>query len=365
MSDTYRRYRAIKTALMQCFGPMKGHQMRHLNTLVALICGIIGARHVHLSRVADHAPAYGILQESLIMRLRRWLQNTNVTWETYMMPVARELLQALAHEPLVLVIDGTTVGRGCMALMISVVYGHRALPLAWVVQRRAKGHFPQAMHCALLAQVIPLIPPGATVYILGDGEFDGIEWLAAIEAQGWHYVCRTSPSLLMTAFDHQFPIGEVPLAPGQAWYCPDARFTAREYGPLMIIGCWEEGEKDPIYLLTNLASPEEAVALYEKRALIETLFSDQKERGFHLQASHLYVPERLERLLIATALAYIWSVYLGVHALTPPWRRRVHRGDRCDLSLFQLGMHLLAYCLKEGFPIPKGFLPSLPAPLTA
>ncbi len=340
MSDAYRRYRAIKAALMQCFGPLKGHRMRHLNTLVALICGIVGARHVHLSKVADHAPAHGILQESLIMRLRRWLQNTNVSWKTYMLPVVPELLQALAHEPLVLVIDGTTVGRRCMALMISVLYGHRALPLAWVVQRRTKGHFPQAMHCALLAQVVPLIPPDATVYILGDGEFDGIDWLAALEAQGWHYVCRTSPALLMTAFDYQFSIGEVPLAPGQAWYCPEARFTTQAYGPLLIIDCWEEGEQEPIYLVANLASPEEAVALYKKRALIETLFSDQKERGFHLQASYLNRPERLARLLIATALAYIWVVYLGIHALTSPWQRRVHRGDRCNLSLFQLGLRL-------------------------
>ena len=147
--------------------------MRHLNSLVALIGGIVGTRYVHLSKVADHAPAHGILQESLIMRLRRWLQNKSVTWETYTLLVARELLQALGHKPLVLVIDSTTVGRTCMVLMISVVYGHRALPLAWVVQRRPKGHFPQKLHCALLARVIPLIPQGATVYILGDGEFDG------------------------------------------------------------------------------------------------------------------------------------------------------------------------------------------------
>ena len=221
------------------------------------------------------------------------------------------------------------------------------------------------MHCALLAQVAPLIPPGATVYILGDGEFDGLEWLAAIDEQGWHCVCRTSPSLLMSAFDHHFPIGQVPLAPGQAWYCPEAHFTGQEYGPLMIIGCWAEGEEAPLYLLTNLASPEETIALYEKRALIDIFFSDQKERGFHIHASHLNVPERLAQLLIATALAYIWIVYLGLHALRPPWRRHVHRGDCCDVSLFQLGMRLLAYRLKENFPIPKGFLPTLPIPLTA
>ncbi len=37
MSDTYRRYRAIRTALLQGLGPLKGHPMRRLNTLVALV----------------------------------------------------------------------------------------------------------------------------------------------------------------------------------------------------------------------------------------------------------------------------------------------------------------------------------------
>ena len=167
----------------------------------------------------------------------------------------------------------------------------------------------------------------------------------------------------MTAFDHQFAIGQVSMTPGRAWYCPDARFTGQEYGPLMVIGYWEEGEHAPIYLVSNLPSPEEAVALYEKRALIETLFSDQKERGFHVHASHLNVPERLERLLMATTLAYILGGVPGCPRLGPPWQRRVHRTNCCDLSLFQLGMRLLAYCLKEGFPIPKDFLPPLRVPL--
>ncbi len=49
------------------------------------------------------------------------------------------------------------VGRNCVALMLSVVYHGRALPLAWVVVRGQKGHFPQQTHCALLEQRHPLI----------------------------------------------------------------------------------------------------------------------------------------------------------------------------------------------------------------
>ena len=43
MSDTYRRYAAIKQGLMQFFHPRPtGHRERHLNTLVAMICGLTG-----------------------------------------------------------------------------------------------------------------------------------------------------------------------------------------------------------------------------------------------------------------------------------------------------------------------------------
>ena len=99
-----------------------------------------------------------------------------------------------------------------------------------------------------------------------------------------------------------------------------------------------------------------ALAAYRKRAHIETFFSDQKSRGFRLHKSHLSDPQRLMRLLIASCLAYIWLVYLGVCALRDGWLQRLQRQDRCDLSLFRLGLRLLARCLKEAIPIPEGLL---------
>lgn len=100
---------------------------------------------------------------------------------------------------------------------------------------------------------------------------------------------------------------------------------------------------------------------------IETFFSDQKSRGFHIQKSHLSNPARLSRLLLASCLAYIWIIYLGVCALEDTWRKRLHRRDRCDLSLFRLGLRLLARCLKDGLQLPKGFLlpANLPVPARA
>jgi hypothetical protein len=123
-----------------------------------------------------------------------------------------------------------------------------------------------------------------------------------------------------------------------------------------MLAVWEAVDEEPLYLVTNMVDLEAALKLYRKRAHVETFFSDQKSRGFHLHNSHLSDPKRLARLLIVSCLAYLWVVYLGVSALRDDWLKRLHRQDRCDLSLFRLGLRLLARCLKDDLPIPAGVL---------
>ena len=357
MSDTYRRYAAIKQGLMQFFQPQPtGHRERHLNTLVALICGLVGGQSAHLTTIADYAPSGGTTQESVVARFRRWLQHDHHTVDGWFLPVAQALLANLAQQPLVLVIDRSVVGRGCVALMLSVVYHGRALPLAWVVVQGKKGHFPQATHCALVAQIAPLIPPTAQVTVLGDGEFDGTDLQAALRQLHWAYVCRTAPNIVMTVYGQERHIAALAPRRGELLAVRPAWMTAEHYGPVSLLAIWEAAYEAPLFLVTNMSDLDDALALYRKRAHIETFFSDQKSRGFRLHQSHLSDPMRLARLLIAACLAYLWLVYLGVCALRDGWLQRLHRPDRCDLSLFRLGLRLLARCLKDVHPIPAGFL---------
>jgi hypothetical protein len=356
MSDTYRRYRAIKDALMQLFPSRPtGHMERHVNTLAALICGIVGSRHTQTPKIADHAPGGAAQRESLIKRFRRWYAHEAITADLYFLPVAEGVLANLAQQPLVLIMDGSTVGRGCAALLLSVVYQGRALPLVWSVVVGAKGHFPAAAHLALLAQVRDLVPTGATVIFLGDGEFDSTELQATITSYGWEYVCRTAKNTLLLSEGEQLRFGDLALERGTRLGLPDARVTAEQYGPVLAIVCWDADHDEALYLVTNMLLVEEACYWYHKRFHIETFCSDQKSRGFHLHKSHVSDPKRLARLLLAACLAYLWIVYLGVLAKRDAWRARIHRTDRCDLSLFQLGLSLLAHLLKEGLPIPVAF----------
>lgn len=366
MSDTYRRYCAIKKAIMQFYRPRpSGHREKHLNTLVALICGLTGGKHAHLSSIADHAPSTGTKQESLITRFRRWLAHDSQTIAGWFLPVAQALLETLAKQPIQIVMDGSVAGRGCLALMLSVVYHGRALPLCWVVVSAAKGHFPQDTHRALLAQVKQIMPTDATVIFLGDGEFDGIDLQADVRRLGWQYVCRTAANILVTACGVSFPVGALGRPVGETIAVSPAWMTAKQYGPVSLIAIHEQQFKEPLYLVTNMADLDVAVQVYKKRAHIETFFSDQKSRGFQIHKSHLSDPSRLSRLLIASCLAYLWIIYLGVCAVQDEWMKRLHRQDRCDLSLFRLGVRLLARALKDHLPIPDGFLVpvALPTPL--
>jgi hypothetical protein len=47
--------------------------------------------------------------------------------------------------------------------------------------------------------------------------------------------------------------------------------------------------------------------------------------------------------MIAAALAYLWMIFLGTLAVQEDWVKIIHRTDRCDLSLFQLGLALLEH----------------------
>ena len=170
MSDNLRRYRAIRDAFTQGYpGTLKGHVARHLTTLAALISGIVGSKSTQLPTLATKVPD-GTKPESRVKRFARWIDNARILEEMYFLPYAEILLAHLALETLVLVMDGSVVGRGCAALMIHVIYKGRALPLAWRVRQGPKGHFPEELHIALVDLMRACLPEGTQVVFLGDGE---------------------------------------------------------------------------------------------------------------------------------------------------------------------------------------------------
>lgn len=353
-------YRRIMSSLKQLYPKqLTGRQMRHLTTLTAMMCGIVLSQQSQLEKIARK-----ILEpsrvESRVKKLTRFNQNEFVTQETFYLPFIELLVAGLARTGIViLVIDGSQTGRGCMTLMISILYRKRAIPLLWQTVKGTKGHLPEATHVKLLERVQGLLPADCQVVFLGDGEFDGLQLLAAIMSNGWEFVCRTACNRILVDGEDEFALNDVGLTRGDCIDLTDLGFTRANFQNTTAIAWWHESYEEPLYLVTNMECVGEACHWYRRRFRIETFFSDQKSRGFNLQKSHLSDPERVARFLIASCLAYVWMIYLGVQAKqNRDVMRMIHRVDRCDLSLFQLGLCYLEHLFAQESPILFGlFLP--------
>ncbi len=358
MSDNRRIYRTIRRAIQQLYPRSpKGNLARHLNTLAAMICGIVQSKSCQLSNIAKKVPEVA-KPESRIKRYSRWVQNERVDYAVYYLPFIQQILSGLVKiRPLVFVMDGSEVGHGCITLMVSVLYGKRALPVIWIVVKGRKGHLAEELHMELLQQLHAIVPEGREIYFLGDGEFDGIAVQAALQDWNWFYVCRTAKNIQLYEDGLPFSLVDLCVQPGDCIGIPEVYFTRQAYGPVTAIAWWQRGYDEPVFLVTNLELVQEACYWYEKRFCIETFFSDEKSRGFNLHKSHLDDPERLSRLMLAACLAYLWMVYLGVTAIREDWVKLIHRTDRCDWSFFRLGLSLLEYLLNESKPVPFAFDP--------
>ena len=356
MNDNLKRYFAIQKAL-KSLRPTEptGNVARHLNTLAMLIAGIIGSQKCHLPAVAKKVPVGGKPQ-SRVRRLERFVANKAIDTKTYYLPYVQLLLGSLPPGPWVLVIDGSEVGRNCVLLSINVVYKKRALPLCWTVVKGKKGHLSEQTHKELVEKAADLLPAGQPIIFLGDGEFDGTDLLATLHKLGWDYVCRTAKNVLLTEEGERFRPTDLMLAPGDRIELPEVGFTAAEYGPVLVGIVWDVGWKEPLILVSNLDFLVEAYDWYRQRFRIETFFSDQKSRGFYLGHSHISDTVHLERLLIGTCLAYLWVVCLGAWVLQSGRLSLIHRTDRCDWSLFHIGLSWIEFCLNEGLPIWAHFI---------
>jgi hypothetical protein len=322
-------------------------------TLALLITGILRSKSGQLDHIA-RTVQYAFKKPSLVDRFRRFVRNKNIVVEVDFNPFALLFLAALNQERQVLLIDSTKIGGGCLCLMLSVYYKSRALPLVWVVYKGKKGHSSQESQLALFKTAQELLPPDSQVIVLGDGEFDGsqvVKWFG--QQATWQYVCRTDTSTLVWYQDQWVALNQLPLMAGQGSFLTGVLFTKEhQVGPLNILVVWNEAKQAHWFFVTNFATPKEAQHWYGKRFTTETLFSDVKGRGFRLHLTRLKDPHRVSRLIMAVAMAYILTVFLGVEAIISGHFRRLVRTDAFYHSLFQLGLIYLEHLLNDSLPFP-------------
>ncbi len=361
MSDAARLYRIVFKHILDLMPP--DMLAENCITLAMMITGILRGKSGQLRKIAN-AVQYDHKKESLIERFRRFVRNKNIDIEVAYAPFNDIILKAIAQGTITLMIDSTKMGGRCICLMLSVYYKSRALPFAWVTFKGRKGHSSQQVQLELFKRVKSLLPVDVPVVILRDGEFDGsevVEWF--IKETDWQFVCSTDKSNKVFYQDEWIALNDIPFKNGEEGFLKDVRFTQKNnIGPVNILVVWNEAKQEHWFFVTNFKTAAEAKSNYTLRFTIETLFSDLKGRGFNLDDTRLWNPQRLNRLLFAGAIAYFLMVTLGVVAIMSGSIRQLVRTDAFYHSLFQLGLFYLDHILNELLDFPS--LIDLPPPDT-
>jgi len=333
---------------MKIYGKdLKGNPLRRMNTLICMVSGILGNSSVQLPEMASGVHKQ-VKTESKIKQFKRFLLNKFTNYDTCYLPFIGPLLEKMSQRgELIFSIDGSTCGRGCMVLMVSLVYKKRAIPIIWLTKKAKKGHLPEEMHYKLIKGLMKIVPSGCRKVLLGDGEFDGISLQRLLDDNGWEYVLRTRKDLLATENGDVFRLRTLGTGQQEYFFIHDLKVTQQEYGPVNLLIWHSKKHKEALYLLSNMDFAQQISGYYKKRFTIETLFSDQKTKGFQLHRSKIGDPKRLANLLVVACLAYIFLLLVAIQGQVKNLTRQVHRNDRCDLSLFTLGKRLLEYLIDQ------------------
>lgn len=355
MKTQSRCHEAIKSALEKLLdSPFTGQAARRFQTLTRLTAGLLTGQEVRITQLTKGQPSQ-IQALSEWKKTDRWLTNKWIDTETYYHPVAKKVLAAVAKKQgkLVFAIDGSQFGPTSEVLMMSVLQGKKALPIVWIVEEGAKGHFSQATHRLLLARLLAVIGSDLKVckVLLADGEFDGSGLLSDLRQAGFEWVLRTRLDRQFTHQGEVFAARTISGGSDSVWYVPDCQLSDGTWTHLV---SWHlASHPSGLYLLTSFENGYEAVSYYRLRFKIETFFKDQKSNGFHWERSCLGDAERINRLLIICALAYLWMIGLGlVLGRKKSWLARVYRVDRDDRSLFALGRKFMDYLITNQLRVP-------------
>ena len=260
------------------------------------------------------------------------------------------LLRSIAKDGIRIVIDGTQVGKENAALVISLVWQKRGIPICWFVKKGSKGHFKVTDHIEVIKQftaiLLPLLPEGMEVTLLGDGEFDSIELQEYCLSHSWNYVLRTACDTVLYENGDKFAPQNIGIPTSAThFFIAGIEFTQKRFQYIQLVVQHDKKHKKPIFLISNLEYAIDIIGYYKERYSIECLFRDMKTSSFNIHLTRLKKPEEVANLIIIAALAFIFLLLLGIQHDTLEWRKKVQRvrKDKKVLSLFSFACRLIVF----------------------
>lgn len=344
-----RLYQSNLNLLKNAYHECRLHMPRHLVIALAMmVTGLFFAPHVQLFAIAMCAP-WAIKLPSIIRRFERFVADERVDVQRFFEPFVRAMQFSLGNETAYLIMDCTKSGPKCRTLHIGLAYHGTVLPLIWKTIKGEKGHVKGEFQKKLLAELYPKFRYHRRVVVLGDAEFSNetvINWLES--KKGWDFVFSFQSNYrIQTAADKPWLSAKEiyqaqKMQADQVEHWEGVSFTQEHQIPnLTMTVHWDAESDDPLCLISSLPASACPHLIYDQRFWVETLFGNQKSRGFQVARTLMTTPEHIDRLILAVSIATCIALGLGTHLIVTEQTNQVDRADRRDLSLFQLGWRWL------------------------
>jgi hypothetical protein len=350
---------AIAWVLSLCTGVLRGSQAK---TLADLVGAALNAGRASLAGIGrELAQLKGSAAKHAIKRLWRFIANRRVepveAMPALMNRVWRRRLAWHARygdrRPLLVSLDWTKVRR-FHTLMVAVVVQGRALPWCWESYADpVVGKSQNALEYALLARLKAALPPGLRIVVLADRGFGRAAMAGECQKLGLDYLIRINPDVMVKTSRWQGNLQHYPVHRGMAQLWPEVEYRSDGLVKTHLVVRWKKGlpaDKDqPWYLITSLKprGRNRAVRLSDLYALrfdIEELFRDTKNQhlGWSLAKTRITRADRLDRLILVLAIAYMLLIALGLWCRQhQPARTWASNNRPYDLSAYAIGRVML------------------------
>ncbi len=276
---------------------------------------------------------------------------------------------------LVLALDATQRRDQVVVLVVSVLYRHQAIPIAWPVLR---GQPPEAWlpHCRhLLTCLAPVVSRATTVQVLCDAGLNSHKLWTHIVALGWHPVMRYQTHITLQTGPDTPRVPAVSLLEGVGTYGVWEGVAFRDNPrPCTLVALHGRGHHEPWVLLTSLPKAQTDPSRYAWRHWIEQNFRGWKSGGLRWQRTRRLDPQRTARhLLVIAVTSLLAAAYATRHedacvlGRSPRYLRHpppdpVPRPPPRVLSILKQGLILLRACLARGRLWARVWLRPLPGP---
>lgn len=338
MGSSFALYtRLFATLVRLCHSQVSN--IKQLVTLTWMVVGVLQARSIAPSKLAPYLPG-DILAASHEARVRRWLKNPHVdVWQLYQ-PLLGAVLVGWERSNIYLIVDGTCVGNGRWTIgRLSSAHGCRAIPVAWTVTKGTGSVAVEWLEPMLRTVADWLLGRVRPVTFLADRGFHDYRWAKLACELGWDYAIRLPGSTTVTLRDGRVRrIDDLGVAVGKSAFFQGVRITAEGQWQAHLAMTWTTPTaKQPaeiVAVIANRKANRRRLRVYLKRMRIEQSFRDDKSAGFDMEHTKRNDAARIERVLLAVAIATLWCHELGAEVLTTEQRRRVDPGWKRELSIF-------------------------------